>query len=118
MEYDVKLYDSNNSTTGIDVLSVNTQADAFNSISKLDKAMDMVSSNRVKVGIDLNNLQHEINGASNSEANTTASLSVIEDANMATSLMDFVKNQVITNYSQSMFSTANSSPKYIAQLLS
>ncbi|WPC41020.1 flagellin [Clostridium sp. JS66] len=118
MEYTVKLYDTNNSTTGINTLSVNTQAGAFNSISELDKAMDMVASNRVKVGIDLNNLQHEINGASNTEINTTSSLSIIEDANMATSLMDLVKNEVITNYSQSMFTTANSSPKYIAQLLS
>ncbi|MDS1002882.1 flagellin [Clostridium sporogenes] len=104
--YDVKLNNNSLTALGINSININTIANSDESNEKIKEAIDRVIKNRVEIGIHLNNLQHSFSNISNSGTNLTASLSQIEDIDMATALMKSVKDDVLINYSKSMLEVA------------
>ncbi|MBW9154958.1 flagellin [Clostridium tagluense] len=98
--YMINLFDVSTNSLRISDASVSNYENAQDSISKIDNALENITSHRVSIGADSNSLQHAYNDTSNSNYNLTASLSRIEDINMATYIMKFTKDNVITQYSE------------------
>ena len=104
---------------GFDIrgLNVNNAADAADSLTILDQAIDKVSSQRAKLGAIQNRLEHTINNLSTSGENLTAAESRIRDIDMAKEMMEMTKTNILQQASQSMLAQANQSPQNVLQLL-
>ncbi|WMJ81327.1 flagellin [Clostridium sp. MB40-C1] len=104
--YDLTLTDNSCIALGIDDINVSTVANSNEANGKIDEALNKITSNRTEIGSHLNNLQHSFNDVSNAGINLTASLSQVEDVNMATALMQSVKDNVILDCNKSMLASA------------
>ncbi|WP_077702643.1 flagellin [Virgibacillus dokdonensis] len=99
---------------GIDISS---QAAADKAITTLQSAIDTVSAERSKIGAVQNRLQHTINNLGTSAENLTAAESRIRDVDMAKEMMNFTKDNILTQAAQSMLAQANQQPQGVLQLL-
>lgn len=103
---------------GMDVLTLKTQESANFAIDRLDHALNKVSMIRATFGAAQNRLEHKIDNLNNNTENLTAAESQIRDADMAREMMNFTKNQILTQASQSMLAQANSLPQQVMSLIS
>ncbi|WP_067843216.1 flagellin Hag [Amphibacillus sediminis] len=93
-------------------------AEAFDSaLDAIDAAIKTVSSQRSDLGAIQNRLEHTINNLGASQENLTAAESRIRDVDMAKEMMEFTKNNILTQASQSMLAQANQTPQGVLQLL-
>jgi flagellin len=99
---------------GIDVSS---QTKAKDAIDVIDDAINTVSSQRAQLGAWQNRLDHTINNLSTSSENMTAAESRIRDVDMASEMMAFTKNNILSQAAQSMLAKANQQPQGVLQLL-
>lgn len=86
-------------------------------LGKIDAAITAVSTERSKLGATQNRLEHTINNLGASQENLTAAESRIRDVDMAKEMMEFTKNNILTQASQSMLAQANQTPQGVLQLL-
>ncbi|MFJ8102420.1 flagellin Hag [Lysinibacillus sp. NPDC096212] len=98
-------------------INITTQASADNSISIIDKALTKVSETRASLGAVQNRLEHTINNLGTTSENLTAAESRIRDTDMAKEMMNFTKNNILTQAAQSMLAQANQQPQGVLQLL-
>lgn len=68
-------------------------------ISRLDKALESVTSSRSDLGAQSNGLDYMMANLSNASLNLTASRSRIEDLDVATAVTDLKKEQTMNTYS-------------------
>ncbi|ULL19452.1 flagellin [Paenibacillus sp. H1-7] len=101
----------------VDKISVSSKGAAQASISAIQKALDDVSTQRSKLGAYQNRLEHSINNLGASSENLSAAESRIRDVDMAKEMMDFTKNNILTQASQAMLAQANQTPQGVLQLL-
>jgi len=106
------------SSLGINNIKIDTSADASDSITILDLAINKVSEQRANLGAIQNRLEHTINNLSVSSENLISSESKIRDTDMAKEMMEFTKNNILSQAAQSMLAQANQQPQGILQLLS
>lgn len=100
--------------TGVDISS---SAGAQNALDTLDKAIAKVSGQRSQLGAVQNRLEHTINNLGATSENLTAAESRIRDVDMAKEMMEFTKNNILTQAAQSMLAQANQQPQGVLQLL-
>jgi flagellin len=105
---------ANNSEYGLDVT---TASSAANAITVINSAIENVSAERSKLGAVQNRLEHTINNLGTSAENLTAAESRIRDVDMARQMMEFTKNNILTQAAQSMLAQANQQPQGVLQLL-
>ncbi|NME05070.1 flagellin Hag [Psychrobacillus sp. BL-248-WT-3] len=86
-------------------------------IELVDTAIKTVSAARSKLGANQNRLEHTINNLNNASENLTAAESRIRDVDMAKEMMEFTKNNILTQAAQSMLAQANQQPQGVLQLL-
>lgn len=98
-------------------LDVATTSTASNAIKVLDNAINAVSDERAKLGAYQNRLEHTINNLGTSSENLTAAESRIRDVDMAKEMMEFTKNNILTQAAQAMLAQANQQPQGVLQLL-
>jgi len=98
-------------------LDVSTSDKASAAITVLDNAIAKVSSERSKLGAYQNRLEHTINNLSTSSENLTAAESRIRDVDMAKEMMNFQKNNILSQAAQAMLAQANQQPQGVLQLL-
>ena len=113
--------------TGVNALSVTrdgvttggvlTRDDANKAIEVIDAAIQSVSSERAKLGGVQNRLEHTINNLGATSENLAASESRIRDVDMAKEMMEFTKNNILSQASQAMLAQANMQPQSVLQLL-
>jgi flagellin len=96
---------------------VNSQTDASAAITVINSAISTVSSERSKLGAYQNRLEHTINNLGTSAENLTASESRIRDVDMAKEMMEFTKNNILSQAAQAMLAQANQQPQGVLQLL-
>lgn len=108
--------DGTNNTVNEAALSVGTAADASTSITKIQSAIDTVSSERSKLGSFQNRLEHTINNLGTSSENLTAAESRVRDVDMAKEMMTFSKNNILQQAAQAMLAQANQQPQGVLQL--
>ena len=102
---------------GMEKLSLATQEKANYAIDKLDNALNKVSMIRSTFGSIQNRLEHKIDDLNNTAENLTAAESRIRDTDMAKGMMEFTKNQILSQSSQAMIAQANTLPQNVLQTL-
>ncbi|HAR62976.1 MAG: hypothetical protein DKM50_03895 [Candidatus Margulisiibacteriota bacterium] len=92
--------------------------DAANAVKIIDKAIDDVSITRANLGaFQQNALETTITTLSINKENLESSNSRIRDVDMAQEMMDFTKNQILTQAGTAMLAQANQLPQSVLQLL-
>lgn len=109
---DLGLRDSNG-----DALDITDYDKATAAITTINNAMQTVSAERSKLGSVQNRLEHTINNLGTSSENLTAAESRIRDVDMAKEMMEFTKNNILSQAAQSMLAQANQQPQGVLQLL-
>lgn len=67
-------------------------------LSSIDKALDMVNSNRAKIGANSNRLDYNFNSNLNTNLNTISAKSKLEDTDMAKLSIDKNMNKALAQY--------------------
>ncbi|MCQ2748635.1 MAG: hypothetical protein MJ246_01060 [Clostridia bacterium] len=98
-------------------LNISTRKGANLAIDKIDKAIQMVSTERSKYGAVQNRLEYTINNIDTTSENMTEAESTIRDTDMASEMMEMTKNQILQQASQAMLSQAMQRPQQVLQLL-
>jgi flagellin len=114
------------SISGMTATKLNVQNDNLNisnyevataTISVIHAAINQVSDQRSQLGALQNRLEHTINNLSNVAENLQAAESQIRDTDMATTMVEYSKNNIIQQAAQSMLSQANQSTQGVLSLL-
>lgn len=113
----VSVGDMSTKSLGIKGIDISTQDGAAAAIQKIKDAINTVSSTRGDLGAIQNRLEHTINNLGVANENMTAAESRIRDVDMAKEMMDFTKNNILTQASQAMLAQANQLPQGVLQLL-
>jgi flagellin len=102
---------------GIDKINLSTADGAQKAITVVDEAINMISSVRSKLGAYQNRLEHTVANLDVAAENMTASLSRIQDADMAEEMSEYTQKNVISQAGMAMLAQANQRPQQILQLL-
>lgn len=113
----VSVDDMSSKSLGIEGISVANQTSASAAIDKIKAAINTVSATRGDLGAVQNRLEHTINNLGVASENMTAAESRIRDVDMAEEMMEFTKNNILTQASQAMLAQANQLPQGVLQLL-
>lgn len=98
-------------------LKVSSFASAGATMSLVQNAIDKVSTQRAKLGAIQNRLEHTIANLDTTAENTTAAESRIRDTDMASEMVEFSKNNILTQAGQAMLAQANQSNQGVLSLL-
>lgn len=98
-------------------LDLSSQAKANDAIDQIGYAINKVSMVRATFGAIQNRLEHKIDNLNTTSENLTAAESRIRDTDMAKEMMNFTKNQILAQASQSMLAQANQLPQGALSLL-
>jgi flagellin len=98
-------------------LDVSTHDKATAAIKVINNAIEQVSAQRSQLGAYQNRLEHTINNLGTSSENLTAAESRIRDVDMAKEMMEFTKNNILSQAAQAMLAQANQQPQGVLQLL-
>jgi flagellin len=90
---------------------------ADTAVSSLDAAIKKVSTTRADLGAIQNRFDHTINNLNVAVENLTASESRIRDADMAQEMVQFTRNQILSQAGTAMLAQANQASQGILQLL-
>jgi len=102
---------------GVDALTIDTNANANAALVAIDAAISKVSTQRSELGAVQNRLEHTINNLGTASENLTGAESRIRDVDMAKEMMEFTKNNILTQAAQAMLAQANQQPQGVLQLL-
>lgn len=106
------------STQGMeDSLSIATPDEANMTLATVDNALLNVNKQRADLGAYQNRMEMAQKGVDIAAENTQAAESRIRDTDMATEMVDYVKNQILTQSSTAMLSQANSNSQNVLALL-
>ena len=97
--------------------NVSTMQGASDTITKIDDALDKISSSRAGLGAIQNRLDSTISNLENVSQNLSAANSRIQDADFAAETSNLSKAQILQQAGTSMLSQANSSAQSVLSLL-
>ncbi len=100
-----------------DGLTISTPEGSNRAIGLVDSALRMVSRQRADLGAYQNRFELAQQGIAIAAENLAAAESRIRDADMAREMVDFVKNQILTQANTAMLAQANIQPQGVLQLL-
>jgi flagellin len=83
-------------------IDVSTQSAANSAITKIQDAINQVSMERSKLGAYQNRLEHTINNLGTASENLTAANSRIRDVDMAQEMMEFTKDNILSQAATAM----------------
>lgn len=98
-------------------LDVSTHEKAAAAVTTLTDAIQMVSSERSKLGAVQNRLEHTIKNLDTSSENLQAAESRIRDVDMAKEMMEYTKQNILQQAATAMLAQANQAPQAVLQLL-
>ncbi|AHC15133.1 flagellin [Salinispira pacifica] len=98
-------------------ISISNPDAANNVIGMVDTAMKKVNKQRADLGAYQNRLEMARQGITIGAENLQAAESRIRDTDMAGEMVEFVKNQILTQSSQAMLAQANQKNQSVLQLL-
>jgi flagellin len=109
------------SSAGLGIQNLNlvdsTGAKATYAIDAISDAISKVSAQRSTLGAVQNRLEHTINNLDNVVENTTSAESQIRDTDMAEEMVEYSKNNILSQAGQSMLAQANQSNQGVLSLL-
>lgn len=98
-------------------VDMKTLSGARKAISAITQAIAKISDIRSALGAVQNRLEHTIKNLDNIVENTTAAESAIRDTDMADAMVEFSKNNILSQAGQSMLAQANQSTQGVLSLL-
>jgi len=113
----VSMGDMSSKALGVDKLDLTNVEGAQKAMSKLNRAIDVVSNERSKLGAFQNRLEFSINNIRNTASNLTAAESRIRDADIAMEMIEFTRNQIVSQSGTAMLAQANMLPQSVLSLL-
>jgi len=113
----VSTIDASATALGLDLLAVDTAANANLATASIDTAIQRVSDARATLGAQQNRLDHTINNLTTTQENLSEANSRIRDVDMAEEMMEFTKNNILSQASTAMLAQANQIPQGVLQLL-
>ncbi len=102
---------------GTDAIDISTQTGASAAITLVDTAINTVSTQRANLGAVQNRLEHKIANLDTSAENLQAAESRIRDVDMAKEMMEYTKNNILSQAANAMLAQANQAPQNVLQLL-
>ncbi len=103
--------------TGIDNVTVSTQADAWVALKKIDSAIDKVNSSRADLGAIQSRFENSIGNIESQNENISAARGRIVDADFAKETANLSRSQILQQAGTAMVAQANSLPQGVLQLL-
>ena len=94
-----------------------TSTNADNAIETIKEAIQKVSTQRSALGAVQNRLEHTISNLDNVVENTTSAESAIRDTDMATEMVKYSNNNILSQAGQAMLAQANQSNQGVLSLL-
>jgi flagellin len=99
------------------ILSLGSPDEANRAIGTLDEALKKINKQRADLGAYQNRLEYTVNGLNIGAENLQAAESRIRDTDMAQEMVEFTKNQVLTQAGTAMLAQANQSTQNVLSLL-
>jgi len=99
------------------IISLSTPDGANRAIGTLDAALKVVNKQRADLGAYQNRLEYAVKGLDVGAENMQAAESRIRDADMASEMVEYTKNAIITQSATAMLAQANAKPRTVLQLL-
>ncbi len=100
-----------------EMISISTPETANQAIGKVDVALRQVSKQRADLGAYQNRFEMASKGVAIAAENLQAAESRIRDVNMASEMVDYVKNQILTQAGTAMLAQANTKTQSVLELL-
>ncbi len=113
----LQLGDMSSAALDIEDIDVRSRISAARSITRLDRAIDKVSSQRSSIGAQINRLEHSITNLNVASVNLTSARSRIIDADMAKEMMEFTKLNILLQAGISMSAQANQQQNHVMKLI-
>ena len=101
----------------VNSLDVTSFGAAGSAMEKIQKAIDSVSDQRSELGAIQNRLEHTINNLDTTSENTSAAESRIRDTDMAEEMVQYSKNNILSQAGNSMLAQANQQAQGVLSLL-
>ena len=114
---DIPVFPMNTHVMGINTCNTKTVDDALYTIDATNYANKYVSMKRSVFGALQNRLEHTLNSNRNTAENTQAAESVIRDADMASEMVNYSIQNVLSQTGQAMLAQANQMNQGILSLL-
>ena len=83
----------------------------------LDRGIDYLLDAQTTIGAQMNHMDYADNNIITSHENITSAESVVRDADMAKTMMEYAKSNLLAQGSQSMLAQANQTPQAVINLL-
>lgn len=99
-------------------LSISDPESANMAIATLDSALTSVNKQRADLGAYQNRFEMAVKGIGIASENLQAAESIIRDTNMASEIVEYTKNQILTQSSVAMLAQANTQAQNVLPLLS
>ena len=100
-----------------DTIAISTPEAANRAIGMVDAALKQVSKQRADLGAYQNRFEMASKGSAIAAENLQAAESRIRDVDMASEMVEFVKNQILTQAGSAMLAQANLKTQSVLQLL-
>ena len=101
----------------VSAVEVSTNVKAGDAMQSIQDAIESVSKQRSKLGAIQNRLEHTINNLDTNAENTQAAESRIRDTDMADEMVQYSKNNILSQAGQSMLTQANQQTQGVLSLL-
>ncbi|ULQ59761.1 flagellin [Brucepastera parasyntrophica] len=99
------------------IMDIQTADEANRSIGTIDAALKIVNKQRADLGGYQNRMEHAVNGLNIAAENMQAAESRIRDADMASAMVEYTKNQVLSQAGTAMLAQANANSQQVLSLL-
>jgi flagellin len=99
------------------IISLSTPDGANRTIGILDAALKLVNKQRADLGAYQNRLEYAVKGLDIGAENLQAAESRIRDADMASEMVEYTKNAILTQSATAMLAQANTKTRTVLQLL-
>ena len=100
-----------------EIMTLQTPEDANRAIGTLDESLKRINKQRADLGAYQNRLEKTVEGLDVAAENTQASESRIRDTDMAYQMVEFTKNQILTQSGTAMLAQANAQSQTVLSLL-
>ena len=114
---EVKIGKMDAGTLGVSGLAVSSFTKAGSAMTKIQQAISKVSAQRSDLGAVQNRLEHTVKNLDTTQENTQSAESLIRDTDMAKTMVEYSKNNILAQAGQSMLAQANQSNQGVLSLL-
>jgi flagellin len=102
---------------GLSGINLTTAAGAASAITLVTSAINQVSNQRGALGAVMDRLNYTVSNLGSEVQNATASLSTLQDVDMASAMSNYTKLQILQQSGTAMLAQANQAPSAVLKLL-